>query len=156
MATVTHKTFVVDPRVHAHVTMRSSAPLTPTAMYEAFLSTLWVHGFVAVPGGAETVKIAPDAIQRFDAGTEDRQDRRSTTSDEVVTQVIPIKNVSAVRVAKMLRSMVPTTGQINGYSQANMIIISDHASNVNRLMKIIAHIDQVGDLTSVDGNARDR
>ena len=26
-----------------------------------------------------------------------------------------------------------------------MIIISDHASNVNRIMKIIARIDQVGD-----------
>ena len=45
----------------------------------------------------------------------------------------------------MLRPLVPTTAQINALTQANMILITDHASNVNRIMKIIARIDQVGD-----------
>ncbi len=50
-----------------------------------------------------------------------------------------------MQLVTVLRPLVPTTGQINAYSQANMIIISDHASNVSRVMKIIARIDQVGD-----------
>lgn len=145
VAMATHKTFIVDPRVRAQVTMRSSTPLTPAAMYEAFQSILAVHQFIAVPGAAGTIKIVPDANQRFYPGSDDLQERLNASSDEVVTQVIPVKNVSAVQLVTVLRPLVPTTGQINALSQANMIIISDHASNVNRVMKIIARIDQVGD-----------
>jgi general secretion pathway protein D len=141
----THKTFIVDPRVRAQVTMRSSTPLRPSEVYEAFQSILAVHGFIAVPGAAGTIKIVPDANQRFYPGSEDLKEHIDAASDEVVTQVIPVKNVSAVQLVTVLRPLVPTTGNLNAVTQANMIIISDHASNVNRVMKIIARIDQVGD-----------
>jgi general secretion pathway protein D len=145
VAMATHKTFIIDPRVRAQVTMLSSTPVTPSAFYQTFLSILQVHGFIAVPGAAGSIKIVPDANQRFYPGAEDMQDHVSSTSDETITQVIPVKNVSAVQLVTVLRPLVPTTGQINAYSQANMIIITDHASNVSRVMKIIARIDQVGD-----------
>ena len=145
VAMATHKTFIIDPRVRAQVTMLSSTPVTPAAFYQTFLSILQVHGFIAVPGAAGSIKIVPDANQRFYPGAEDMQDHVSSTSDETITQVIPVKNVSAVQLVTVLRPLVPTTGQINAYSQANMIIITDHASNVSRIMKIIGRIDQVGD-----------
>src|SRR5579862_2143721 len=56
----TGKNFIVDPRVHAQVTMLSSTPMTPDQFYQAFLAILQVHGFVAVPSG-EVIKIVPDA-----------------------------------------------------------------------------------------------
>jgi beta-lactamase regulating signal transducer with metallopeptidase domain len=141
VATATRKTFLVDPQVRAKVTMRSSTPITPTAMYEAFQSVLAVHGFMEVPGAAGIIKIVPYATQ----------DHVSTTSDEIVTQVILVKHASAVQLATILRPLVPTTGQIIAYSQTNMITISDHASIVNSVMKIIARIDEVGDAKSVAG-----
>ncbi len=141
----THKSIIVDPRVRAQVTMRSSTPVTPEAFWEIFLSILQVHQIIAVPGADGTWKIVPDSNQRFYPGSRDLQDNVSATSDEVVTQVIPVKNVSAVQLVTVLRPYVPTTGQINAYPPANMIVISDHAANVNRIMKIIAKIDQVGD-----------
>jgi type II secretory pathway component GspD/PulD (secretin) len=52
----------------------------------------------------------------------------------------------------VLRPLVPATGQVDAYRQDNLIILSDHASNVNSIMKTIARIDQVGDATSVAGN----
>ena len=63
VSAVTGKNFIVDPRVKAQVTMLSSTPMTPNAFYEAFLSILQVHGFVAVPSG-DTIKIIPDANAR--------------------------------------------------------------------------------------------
>ncbi len=141
----THKTFIIDPRVRAQVTMRSSTPVTPAAMYEIFQSILAVHSFILVPAAGGAMKIVPDSNQRFYPGARDLQEGVSSTSDEIVTQVIPVKNVSAVQLVTVLRPLVPTSGQINAYSQANMIIISDHESNVSRIMKIIARIDQVGD-----------
>ena len=62
-ATITGKTFIVDPRVRAQVTILSSTPMSPDAFYQAFLSILQVHGFVAVPRG-NVIKIIPDANAR--------------------------------------------------------------------------------------------
>ena len=142
---VTKKTFITDPRVRAQVTMLSSTPVTPSEMYEIFLSILAVHGAVAVPGAGGSIKIIPDSNQRFSPGAHDLQDQFSSTSDEVVTEVIPLKNVSAVQLQTVLRPFVPPSGQVNASSGSNMLIISDHAANVNRLKKMIARLDVVSD-----------
>src|ERR1043165_4995683 len=60
---ITGKTFIIDPRVRAQVTMLSTTPMSPSAFYQAFLAILQVHGFVAVPSG-NVVKIIPDANAR--------------------------------------------------------------------------------------------
>ena len=145
VAMATHKTFIIDPRVRAQVTMLSSTPVTPSTFYQIFQSILQVHGFIAVPGAGGSVKIVPDANQRFYPGQDDLAEHINGGSDETITQVIPVKNISANQLVTVLRPLVPTTAQINALSQANMILITDHASNVNRIMKIIARIDQVGD-----------
>jgi general secretion pathway protein D len=145
VAMATHKTFIIDPRVRAQVTMLSSTPVTPATFYQIFQSILQVHGFIAVPGAGGSIKIVPDANQRFYPGTDDLPDHVNGGSDETVTQVIPVKNVSANQLVTVLRPLVPTTAQINALNQANMILITDHAANVSRIIKIIARIDQVGD-----------
>src|SRR6185436_14698269 len=102
---ITGKTFIVDPRVRAQVTMLSSTPMSPDAFYEAFLSILAVHGFVAMPSGPDIWKIVPDANARTMPG-DDLPDRVSRTSDEIVTQVIQVKNVNAAQLVPILRSLV--------------------------------------------------
>ncbi len=74
---VTKKTFIVDPRVRAQVTMISSTPVDAATFYETFQSILQVHQFIAVPGAGGTMKIIPDANQRFYPGTHDLEDQVS-------------------------------------------------------------------------------
>jgi beta-lactamase regulating signal transducer with metallopeptidase domain len=59
----THRTIIVDPRVHAQLTMVSTIPMTPGAFYEAFVGILRTRGFVAMPVGPEgnVVSILPAA-----------------------------------------------------------------------------------------------
>jgi general secretion pathway protein D len=143
VSAVTGKNFIVDPRVRAQVTMLSSTPMSPAAFYEAFLSILQVHGFVAVPSG-DVVKIVPDANAR-QLPANDLPSRVSSTSDEIVTQVIAVKNVSAAQLVPILRPLIPQYGHLAAYPSSNMLIISDRASNVNRMVRIIQRIDQTGD-----------
>jgi general secretion pathway protein D len=143
VSAVTGKNFIVDPRVRAQVTMLSSTPMTPQAFYEAFLSILQVHGFVAVPSG-DVVKIIPDANARQVPGN-DLPSRLSSTSDEIVTQVIAIRNVSAAQLVPILRPLIPQYGHLAAYPASNMLIISDRSANVSRMIKIISRIDQAGD-----------
>ena len=141
VAAATGKNFIIDPRVRAQVTMLSSTAMSPPAFYEAFLSILQVYGFIAVPAG-DVVKILPDANARQFPAI-DLPDRVSATSDEIVTQVIDVHNVSAAQLVPMLRPMIAQYGHLAAYPASNILIISDHASNVNRMMRIIQRIDQV-------------
>jgi general secretion pathway protein D len=141
VSAATGKTFIVDPRVRAQVTMLSTTPMSPAAFYETFLSILQVYGFIAVPAG-NVIKILPDANAR-QIPSIDLPDHVSATSDEIVTQVVEVKNVSAAQLVPILRPMIPQYGHLAAYPSSNILIISDRASNVHRMMRIIQRIDQV-------------
>jgi general secretion pathway protein D len=143
VAAATGKSFIVDPRVRAQVNMYSSAPMSPPAFYQAFLAILSVYGFMAAPDGNNVVKIVPDASMREMPGV-DLPSQVSSTSDEIVTQVVAIKNVSAAELVPILRPMIPQQGHLAAYPPSNILIITDHANNVHRLMAIIQRIDQIG------------
>ena len=142
VSAATGKNFIIDPRVRAQVTMLSSTPMSPDAFYEAFLSILQVYGFIAVPSG-NVIKILPDTNARTLPAI-DLPDRVSATSDEIVTQVIDVRNVNAPALVPILRPMIPQYGHLVAYPASNILIITDRASNVNRMMRIIRRIDQVG------------
>jgi general secretion pathway protein D len=143
VAAATGKNFIIDPRVRAQVTMLSATPMSPEAFYQTFLSILAVYNFIAIPDG-NVVKILPDANARQSPSV-DLPDSVSPTSDEIVTQVIDVKNVNAAQLVPILRPMIPQYGHLAAYPAGNILIISDRANNVNRMMRIIRRIDQVGD-----------
>jgi general secretion pathway protein D len=142
VSAATGKNFIIDPRVRAQVTMLSSTAMSPAAFYQAFLSILQVYGFIAVPSG-DVVKIMPDVNARYSPSI-DLPEHVSPTSDEIVTQVLDVKNVSAAQLVPILRPMVPQYGALVAYPAGNILVITDRASNVNRMMRIIRRIDQVG------------
>jgi general secretion pathway protein D len=142
VAAATGKNFIIDPRVRAQVTMLSSTAMSPPAFYEAFLSILQVYGFIAVPQG-NVVKIMPDTNAKTSPSI-DLPDHVSSASDEIVTQVLEVKNVSAAQLVPILRQLVPQYGALLAYAPGNILVITDHASNVNRMIRIIQRIDQVG------------
>ena len=147
VAAATGKTIIPDPRVRAQVTMLSSTAMSPSAFYEAFLALLSVHQFIAVETGG-IVRILPDANAR-QIPANDLPNRVSSTSDELVTQIISVQNVSAAQLVPVLRPLMPQAAHLAAYPASNILIISDRANNVSRLMRIVQRIDRVGD-TDVD------
>jgi general secretion pathway protein D len=143
VSVATGKNFIIDPRVRAQVTMLSSTPMSPDAFYQAFLSILQVHGFVALPAGG-VIKIVPDANARQYPSI-DLPGQVSATSDDIVTQVVAVKNVNAAQLVPILRPLIPQYGHLAAYPASNILIISDRANNVNRIIRIVQRIDQVGD-----------
>jgi general secretion pathway protein D len=143
VSAITGRNFIVDPRVRAQVTMLSAQPMSPDAFYAAFLSILEVHGYIAVPSG-DLVKILPDANARQVPGV-DLPVGRAGSADEIVTQVVTIRNVGAAQLVPILRPLIPQYGHLAAHQASNMLIISDRAANVNRLLRIIQRIDTGAD-----------
>src|SRR5271169_5569655 len=122
---VTGKNFIVDPRVNAKVTMLSATPMSAAAFYEAFLAVLQVYGYVAVPSG-KVIKIVPNTEAKSGPAN-DLPNSVSSTSDEMVTQIVTLKNIAAQPLVQILRPLIPTYALISAYPGSNMLIISDRA-----------------------------
>jgi len=139
---ITGKNFIVGPNVQGKVTVVSARPMRPDEIYDVFLSVLRVHGFAAVPSGS-MIKIVPEAAAQQDGGT--GSDGRERGADELVTQIVPVKHVAAAELVPILRPLMPQGGQLIAHAGSNSLIVSDRASNVQRLVNIIQRIDTVSD-----------
>ena len=143
VAEVTDRNFIIDPRVKGKVTVISSRPMDSDEVYQVFLSILKVHGFAAVPSG-EVIKIVPDVNAKQD-GIPTASDGSPGRGDEMVTRVVQVDNVAAAQLVPILRPLVPQQGHLAAYPATNVLIISDRANNVERMLTIIRRIDQVSD-----------
>jgi general secretion pathway protein D len=138
----TGKNFIIDPRVKAKVTVVSSKPMSKDEIYEVFLSILDVHGFSAIPGeGDGIIKIVPD-VNAKQGAVPTGYDERYEDSDQLVTQVLQLQNVAANQLVPILRPLVPQQGHLAAYTPTNVLVITDRASNIKRLMKVIHGIDR--------------
>jgi general secretion pathway protein D len=136
----TGKNFIIDPRVKAKITVISSETLSPEEVYEVFLSILQVHGYAAVPTGS-VIKIVPEVNAKqgplpMEATSPGRP------GDELITKIIGLDHVPAAQLVPILRPLVPQQGHLAAYNPTNTLIITDHAGNIERLMRIIQGVDK--------------
>lgn len=147
---ITGKNFVIDPRVKGTVNIISSTPVPRELTYEILLSALRLQGFAAVEGPGKITKIVleSDAKQNY-SPTIDGAGRAA--GDSIVTQVYTLQHESAAQLAAILRPLIPPNNTISAYPNTNTLVITDYASNIRRLSKIIQSIDQpsIGELTTL-------
>jgi len=136
---VTGRNFLVDPRVQANVTLLSFSPMSPDAFYEAFLATLQVHGFAAIDSGG-VVKIIQEANARALPSGPSNAD-----GDEFVTQTVVLQNIGAAQLVPILRPLMPQTAHLAAHQTSNMLIMADRAGNIQRMLNIVARMDQAGE-----------
>ncbi len=135
---ITGRPFVIDPRIKGTVTVVSNTELDRDAVYELLLSVLRVHGFGAYAVG-EVVHVVqnPTLVKQTGGG----DDGLARARQAMVTQVIAAQNVAAAELVKILRPIIPQYGHIAAVAKPNVVILSDHADNIERLMRIVAEID---------------
>lgn len=140
IAEITGKNFIIDPRVKGKTTVISSRPMSKDEAYQVFLSLLEVHGFATVEVG-KTIKVVPDVNAKQSSTGVSSLDHPGV-GDEIVTQVIPVEYVIAAQLVPILRPLVPQQGHLVAYAPSNVLIISDRAANINRLVELIRRIDK--------------
>ncbi|MAD91428.1 MAG: type II secretion system protein GspD [Gammaproteobacteria bacterium] len=134
----TGKNFILDPRVTGNVNLLSAEPMSKDAFYEAFLSILQVHGYIAIESG-NLIKILPDATARQFPSQYGTENIRG--ADSLATQVIKVENVNATQLVPILRPLIPQYGHLVAHAGSNTLIISDRVANLKRVTSIIRRID---------------
>ena len=139
VAEVTGTTIVVDPAVKGKVKVVSSKPVSKDELYDLFLSILEVHGYTAVRSGGVVRVIQSKDARSSPVSVADDGPRGS---DEYMTQVIRLDNISAAKLIPVLRPLVPQQAHMAAYAPSNAIIISDVSANIDRIKDIIERMDR--------------
>ena len=139
---ITKKNFIIDPQIQAKVTVISGRPVHKDEIYEIFLTVLNVHGLAAINDG-NSIKIIPES----DIGGVIGELNQANGSD-FVTRIVPLKYVPAQDLLTMLKS-INKKANVIAHKESNLLIISDRAKNVERMLAIIHRIDKKSD-SSID------
>lgn len=134
---ITGYSFVVDMRVKGKVTVVSHADMTADEIFAMFQSVLRVHGYASIKSGAIYKVVPTQGAKQDNLPLGDDGD----VTERMITRVIPVKNSNAVELVPILRPMVPQYGHLAAVTSANALIISDHATNIERILSIVRRID---------------
>jgi general secretion pathway protein D len=121
------------------VTIQTSGRIPEEEVFNVLLAVLEVNGVTAIRSG-NLYKILPTTAARERPlptviGAQPDPTRRD---DEVITQIVPLQYVPADRVAATLRPFVQGG---NVVIQGSLLIITDTAGNVARLLQIVSVLD---------------
>ncbi|TAK51439.1 MAG: type II secretion system protein GspD, partial [Betaproteobacteria bacterium] len=142
---ITGKNFVLDPRVKGTVNIVSARPVARALVYPVFLSAIRLQGFTAIEERG-VVMIVPEADAKFFRGAAaPAQERPRAAESTILTQVFRLEYQSAVQIVPVLRPLIPTNNTIMAYPASNALVVTDYASNLQRIERIIESLDQPSD-----------
>jgi general secretion pathway protein D len=139
VAKSTGQTILVDPKVKGTVTLVTNRSLTKARTIDAFSTALRNTGFalVEVNGLYRVVGEADAKLQ----GNTVTSGAAAPTGDQVITRVFRLSYESANNLLPVLRPLVSPNNTINAYPGNNTIVVTDFASNIQRIAKLIETID---------------
>ncbi|MBT8343066.1 MAG: type II secretion system secretin GspD [Desulfatitalea sp.] len=140
---LTQKNFIVDDKVRGKVTIISPGKITVSEAYQVFLSVLEVYGYTTVRAGRVT-KIVPSPDARAKNIKTRIEEESGRDDDAVITQLIPLRYADPNEIKTLFTPLVSKSSVIQAYDPTNTLIITDVASNVKRLLKILKAIDITG------------
>jgi len=75
-------------------------------------------------------------------GQDNREPGRAVIGDELVTEVIRVRNGPVQPMVESLRPLLPANASISAEVNSNSIIITDTQANIDRLVQIIQSLDE--------------
>ncbi len=134
------KNFLVDNRVKGKVTIVSPTPIPESEAYDVFLSVLEVNGFATVPSGS-IIKVVPRAESK-QKSLPVRTVGMQEADDAMVTQVVRLQYADAQQLVALIRPLISPNSHLVAYPRGNMLLLTDSASNIRRIQRILKMLDR--------------
>jgi general secretion pathway protein D len=134
--------YVLAPDVRGKVTVQTSGRIPQDDVFGVLLAILEVHGFTAVRSGNlfKIIKTEGARERAVPLIVGDAPDA-SRAGDEVITQIVPVRYASVADLNSLLRPLISARGGLIAHRETNVLVITDSASNVRRLLEIIGLVD---------------
>jgi general secretion pathway protein D len=135
--------YVLAPAARGRkVTVQTIGKIASDDVFNVLLTILDVNGLTAVRSGNLYRIIsregAPQQPVRTIVGRDIDPDQ---PGDQILTQIVRLQYISAAEAVALLRPFVPAQGAISSHRETNLLILTDTAANIRRLLDIVKLID---------------
>jgi len=137
--------FIIVPEtdVRGKVDVWSNQPVTKDEAIDLLNRVLAKEGYAVLRDGRTlTIVTQAEAKRRNETPVQYGWDASKVQKDQqVVTQIIPVRFIGAVQLAKDLQPLMPAQTTLTANEGGNALVITDTRQNIHRLMEIITALD---------------
>ncbi len=142
LATALGISYTIDPRIEGQVTIRTTGKIAREDLFPLLNQILRNNGIAAVKVG-DLYQILPVAEAKTRAIIPLSRVERDAArhEDSFVIEIIPVRHVSADEMSNILMPFVSPGGDVLSYPRANLVVVTDLESNVERLRDLVNTFD---------------
>jgi general secretion pathway protein D len=146
ISTITGKRFIYGGKVR-NIKVNIYAPknqrITVDEAYQTFLSVLETNGLTVIPHGkflkiVESAGVANQTTPLFNTG------QPVPSEDRFVTRLYRVSHISVDEINALLTKFKSKDGDITVYAPGNLLILTDTATNIRRMLELVEEIDVGG------------
>lgn len=136
IAELTGKNIVLNTNLkEGNVSLVFSEPVTINQAWDIYTSILKARNYAVIDKGSHV-----EVVSNY-RNTVPPVESYGKSSDELITYVYRLKNANILQVTSILRGLKSPRGLVFSYNPANVIILTDTASNIKSLKKVLSIID---------------
>lgn len=128
--------------VRGKVDVWSNHPLTKDEAVELLHTVLYQNGYAAVRNGRVLTIMTREEAKKRDIPVYSGSDPAAIPrTDQMVTQVLPIRYANAVQMQKDLQPLLPSYATLTANESGNALVLTDTQANVRRMAEIVKALD---------------
>lgn len=133
---------VLETEVRGKLDVWSNQPLTKDEAVDLLNRVLAKNGYAAVRDGRTLTIMTRDEAKKRDIPVHAGNNPDEIPKSEViVTQIIPVRFINAVQLARDLQPLFPPSATIAANEGGNAVVVTDTQANIRRIAEIIRALD---------------
>ena len=142
LATALGISYTIDPRIEGQVTIRTAGKIAREDLWPLLNQILRNNGIAAVKVG-DVYQILPVAEAKTRAIIPRSRAAKAslTEKDAFAIEIVPVRHVSADEMVNILQPFVTPGGDVLSYPRANLLVMTDLQSNIDRLRELVTTFD---------------
>lgn len=133
---------VLDTEVRGKVDVWSNQPVTQDEALGILDAVLSKNGYSAIRNGRTLTIVSKESAKKRDIPVKSGNNPSNIPkTEEIVTQIIPIRFISASQLTQNLQSLLPSSSELTANEAGNALIMTDTQINIRRITEIIRALD---------------
>ena len=141
---LTGRTMIKSPGINATITLRGQTRMTEREALQAIESALAMHNVALVPMGDRFLRVVQPTAVRQEGMQILREipEEPLPETDQILSLIINLQHMEIGEVQPILQQMIHGYGKIQALERTNSMMITDTASNLNRILEVLEFIDR--------------
>lgn len=133
---------VLETEVRGKLDVWSNQPLTKDEAVDLLNRVLAKNGYAAIRDGRTLTIVSRDEAKKRDIPVRAGNNPADIPKSEaIVTQIIPVRFINAVQLARDLQPLFPPSATIAANEGGNAVVVTDTQANIRRIAEIIRALD---------------